>query len=58
VGDRLDADVQGPAALGMKTVLTHQYRREDPSTSPTKPDAVITHLRELPSVIDAMLQMG
>ena len=58
VGDRLDADVQGPAAVGMRTVLTHQYRREDPSTSPVKPDSVIEHLRDLPAVIDAMLQMG
>jgi HAD superfamily hydrolase (TIGR01509 family) len=56
VGDRLDADVQGPAAIGMKTVLTHQYREEDPSTSPVKPDAVIKHLRELPGVIEDMLR--
>jgi HAD superfamily hydrolase (TIGR01549 family) len=58
VGDRLDADVQGPAAIGMKTVLTHQYRQEDPSKSPVKPDAVITHLSDLPGVIDAMLRLG
>ena len=40
----------------MKTVLTHQYREEDPSTSPVKPDAVIKHLRELPGVIEDMLR--
>jgi putative hydrolase of the HAD superfamily len=56
VGDRLDADVQGPAMLGMKTVLTHQYRQEDPAKSPVKPDAVIKHLRDLPGVIESMLR--
>jgi FMN phosphatase YigB (HAD superfamily) len=58
VGDRLDADVQGPAAVGMRTVLTLQYRQEDASGSPVRPDAVISHLGELPSVIDAMLRDG
>jgi putative hydrolase of the HAD superfamily len=47
VGDRLDADVEGPAALGMRTVLTHQYRQEDPAGAKVKPDAVIRHLSEL-----------
>lgn len=56
VGDRLDADIAGPAALGMKTVLTHQYRKENPSSAPVRPDAVIQHLRELPVVIEAMLK--
>jgi FMN phosphatase YigB (HAD superfamily) len=58
VGDRLDADVQGPAAIGMRTVLTLQYRQEDPAKSPVHPDAVIEHLGELPGVIDAMLRQG
>ena len=56
VGDRLDADVAGPAALGMRTVLTHQYRREDPSAAAVRPDAVIKHLRELPDVIEGMIR--
>ena len=56
VGDRLDADVEGPATVGMRTVLTLQYRREDPSKAPVKPDAVIDHLSELPGVIGSMLQ--
>jgi HAD superfamily hydrolase (TIGR01509 family) len=55
VGDRLDADVEGPSALGMRTVLTQQYRQEDPTDAPVKPDAVIKHLRELPGVIGSML---
>ena len=54
VGDRLDADVQGPAAVGMRTVLTHQYRQEDPSQAPVPPDAVIAHLGDLPGVIRDM----
>jgi putative hydrolase of the HAD superfamily len=54
VGDRLDADVQGPAAVGMRTVLTQQYRDEDPKHAPVKPDAVIKHLSELPGVIASM----
>ena len=56
VGDRLDADVEGPAAVGMRTVLTQQYRQEDPAKAPVQPDAVIKHLGELPGVIDSMLK--
>jgi putative hydrolase of the HAD superfamily len=55
VGDRVDADVEGPAALGMRTVLTHQYRREDPSSGKVRPDHVISHLTELPVYIDTLL---
>jgi putative hydrolase of the HAD superfamily len=56
VGDRIDADVEGPAKLGMRTVLTQQYRAEDPNIAPVKPDAVITHLRELPGVVEGMIK--
>jgi putative hydrolase of the HAD superfamily len=55
VGDRLDADVEGPAALGMRTVLTHQYRQEDPSKAKVAPDAVIRHLSELPAAVKPWL---
>jgi len=55
VGDRLDADVEGPAALGMRTVLTHQYRQEDPLRAKIRPDAVIRHLSELPAVVERWL---
>jgi FMN hydrolase / 5-amino-6-(5-phospho-D-ribitylamino)uracil phosphatase len=49
VGDRLYDDVSGARAVGMRTVLTRQYRQEeDPNT---KPDAVIDHLSELPAVL-------
>src|SRR5215204_3718430 len=51
VGDRVSADVEGPAAIGMPGILTHQYRQEDPTAGSIVPAAVITHLRELPDVI-------
>ena len=40
VGDMVWADVQGAQALGMKAVLTHQYRQEDPGEA--KPDLIVT----------------
>jgi HAD superfamily hydrolase (TIGR01509 family) len=55
VGDRLDADVEGPAALGMRTVLTRQYRQEDHASAKVPPDHVIDHLRELASYIRGLL---
>jgi HAD superfamily hydrolase (TIGR01509 family) len=55
VGDRLDADVAGPASLGMRTVLTHQYRREDQSDAKVAPDAVIGHLSELVPYVRGLL---
>jgi HAD superfamily hydrolase (TIGR01509 family) len=55
VGDRVEQDVVGPAKLGMRSVLTLQYRREDPSESAVRPDAVIEHLSELPAVAKRML---
>jgi HAD superfamily hydrolase (TIGR01509 family) len=55
VGDRVEQDVVGPAKLGMRSVLTLQYRREDASGSAVRPDAVIEHLRELPAVAKKML---
>jgi HAD superfamily hydrolase (TIGR01509 family) len=55
VGDRVEQDVVGPAKLGMRTVLTLQYREEDPALAEATPDAVIQHLRELPDVARAML---
>ena len=51
VGDRLREDVAGPQAAGMRAVLTHQFRAERPGVGTPQPDAVIGHLRELPSLI-------
>jgi HAD superfamily hydrolase (TIGR01549 family) len=52
IGDRLREDVMGPKALGMRAVLTQQFRQEDPSTSPVPPDAVITRLAALPPLLE------
>jgi HAD superfamily hydrolase (TIGR01509 family) len=56
VGDRLDADIEGPSKLGMRTVLTWQYRQEDPTTAPVKPDHVINHLSELVPYLTGLLK--
>ena len=55
VGDRVEQDVVGPARLGMRTVLTLQYREENPEAGSIRPDAVIRHLSELPDVARRML---
>jgi HAD superfamily hydrolase (TIGR01549 family) len=55
VGDRVEQDVVGPARLGMRTVLTLQYRQEDPAAGDLLPDAVINHLGELVVVARNML---
>jgi FMN phosphatase YigB (HAD superfamily) len=55
VGDRVEQDVVGPVKLGMRAVLTLQYRQEDAEASPVKPDAVINHLSELPDVARRIL---
>jgi FMN phosphatase YigB (HAD superfamily) len=56
VGDRIYADVEGPARLGMRTVLTRQYRKEEAATSSVAPDLVIHHLRELVPFVDSLLR--
>jgi HAD superfamily hydrolase (TIGR01509 family) len=49
VGDRLLDDVSGARGVGMRTVLTHQFRQEvDPTVSP---DAHIQTLAELPAIL-------
>lgn len=50
VGDRLVDDVGGAQAVGMRAVLTHQYRQEPLDSAPVKPDAVIQRLGDLPSL--------
>ncbi len=52
IGDRLREDVMGPKALGMRAILTHQFRQEDPAQAFVPPDAVITRLAELPTVLE------
>ncbi len=54
VGDRLVDDVSGAQAAGMRAVLTHQFRQESIEDSQIVPDAVVTHLAELPAAIEAL----
>ena len=49
VGDRLNDDVVGAQAVGMRTILTREFRREDPGD--VRPDAVVERLEEIPGVI-------
>lgn len=50
VGDRLLDDVGGAKAVGMRAVLTHQFRQEEPGAD-DHPDAVVEHLGELPATL-------
>jgi HAD superfamily hydrolase (TIGR01509 family) len=47
VGDRLADDIAGAQAVGMRTVLTTQYRQEDPAAGDVVPDYTIATLAEL-----------
>ena len=51
VGDRVREDVRGPQAVGMRGILTHEFRQEDPADS--GPLAVVTHLRDVLELVDA-----
>jgi HAD superfamily hydrolase (TIGR01509 family) len=49
VGDMPDLDILGPKSVGMKTVLIKRRPIEDANI---KPDKIITHLSELPNVLE------
>jgi HAD superfamily hydrolase (TIGR01662 family) len=51
VGDRVREDVQGPKALGMRAVLTREWRQED---DPGVADFVIQRLGELPAIVSRL----
>ena len=53
VGDRVVDDVGGAQAVGMRAVLTREFRQEQPGDEPT-PDAVIERLDELPDALDRL----
>ena len=53
VGDRVLEDVQGPKALGMRAVLTREWRQED---DPGVADFVIQRLRELPAIVGRLVR--
>ena len=50
VGDRLREDVLGPQSLGMRGVLTHEFRQEDPGDA--RPHAVIRSISQLWDLLD------
>ena len=50
VGDRVREDVHGPRALGMRVVLTHEYRQEP--LDGVAPDGFIRQFAELPALLD------
>ncbi|MCH8949188.1 MAG: HAD family hydrolase [Chloroflexi bacterium] len=54
VGDRLVDDIGGAQGVGMRAVLTHQYRQEPLEGAARAPDAVVRRLGELPDVIERM----
>jgi len=52
IGDRLYDDISGAQAVGMRAVLTRQFRQEDDPDY--KPDAVIEHISELPEALERL----
>jgi putative hydrolase of the HAD superfamily len=54
VGDRLREDIEGPKAMGMRAVMTLEWRQEN-NAGPA--DFVINRLGELPPIV-ARLQPG
>ncbi|HLJ69109.1 MAG TPA: HAD family hydrolase, partial [Chloroflexota bacterium] len=55
VGDRLRDDVSGAKALGMRGVLTHEFRQEEIDPDIAVPDAVI---RRLPEVVPLVRRLA
>ena len=49
VGDSIQADVSGAKYLGMRSI--HVFRKPITTTHPTKPDATVTSLSEVPKLI-------
>jgi putative hydrolase of the HAD superfamily len=56
VGDRVREDLVGPRALGMRVVLTHEYRQESPNG--TSPEAVVQRFSDLPALVDRLMRDG
>jgi FMN phosphatase YigB (HAD superfamily) len=54
VGDSPWHDIGGAQAAGMRAVLTRQYVARPCTDADPQPDAVIDHVRELPSVIEKL----
>jgi HAD superfamily hydrolase (TIGR01662 family) len=56
VGDRLHDDIGGAKRLGMKGVLTRQYRSEEVEASKVRPDHVIDRLPELLPYVTGLME--
>lgn len=54
VGDRLRDDIGGAKALGMRGVLTHEFRQEALGSQPVDPDLVIDRLPELVPYVERL----
>jgi FMN phosphatase YigB (HAD superfamily) len=50
VGDRLIEDVYGSQQLGMRAILTHEFRQEIPDGT-VQPDAIIRGLDQLLDIL-------
>ncbi len=57
VGDRLREDIAGAQAVGMRAVLTRQFRREEPEPTLVNPDTIIDRLADLPAVVSVLRDM-
>ena len=49
VGDRVREDIAGPHTIGLRAVLTHEFRQEPPGRS--QPEGLITRLPELHAIL-------
>src|SRR5204862_734656 len=52
VGDRVLDDIGGAKGVGMRAVMTREFRQEEPDE--IAPDAVIERLTELPDAVDRL----
>jgi putative hydrolase of the HAD superfamily len=50
IGDRVLEDIRGPQALGLRAVLTHEYRQEPPNG--VQPDALVHRFADFPQVLE------
>jgi len=56
VGDTVLADIKGAQALGMKAVLTWEYRQEDPGDA--EPDLIVDRLSQVVEYVDRLNAEG
>lgn len=54
VGDRVREDIGGPKSLGMRAVLTHEFRQEPFEGQPVEPDCVIERLPEIVPYVETL----